>query len=58
MLRKVKNFGVEEGKKLGIKENKIAIAKSMLEKNIPLDVICEITGLTEKELKKITLNHL
>lgn len=48
-----KKEGKEEGKKEGIRENKLLIAKRMLEKNIDINVISECTGLSEKEIKTL-----
>lgn len=47
--------GIEKGIEQGIEQNKISTAKKMLEKNIDIDSIKEITGLSldeNKELKK------
>ena len=41
--------GVEEGKKEGV----IKTAKAMLEKNIPIETIMEITELTKEEIEKL-----
>ena len=49
--------GVEEGIKKGIEKGKkegiIKIAKAMLEKNIPIETIMEITELTKEKIEKI-----
>ncbi len=49
--------GVEEGIKKGIEKGKkegiIKIAKAMLEKNIPIETIMEITELTKEEIEKL-----
>ena len=47
------NRGKKEGKEEGIKENKLSVAKRMLEKNIDINVISECTGLSEKEIKTL-----
>ena len=39
--------------KNGEKQNKIKIAKKMLEKNHDIEEIMELTELTEEEIKKI-----
>ena len=48
------NKGITDGRKEGITEgelkNKKETAKKMLEKNIPLETIIEITGLTKEEI--------
>ncbi len=36
-----------------IKENKLSVAKRMLEKSIDINVISECTGLSEKEIKTL-----
>ena len=45
--------GIEKGKKEGIKEGVIKTAKAMLEKNIPIEAIMEITELTKEEIEKL-----
>jgi len=45
--------GKEEGKEEGSKESKIEIAKSMLKKNMAINLISELTGLTKEEIKKL-----
>jgi len=59
--RRVRNSLIEDaledgwnrGKKEGIKENKLSVAKRMLEKSIDINVISECTGLSEKEIKTL-----
>ena len=48
--------GEVQGKKLGIAIEKINIAKTMIQKKFNLDSISEITGLSIKELSKISIN--
>ena len=45
--------GEKKGKKEGKKEEKLAIAKKMKDKNIPIEQISEITGLSIEEIEKI-----
>ena len=49
--------GLEEGRKVGIEQgieqNKISIAKSMLQENIDVDIIAKCTGLSIDEISKI-----
>ena len=45
--------GVEQGIEKGSKENKIKIAKKLLEKNYSISEIKEITELTEDEINKL-----
>ena len=46
--------GEQIGLKKGIQKSKIEIAKKMIEKEIPIENICEITNLTKEEIEKIT----
>ena len=39
--------------KNGESKEKLKIAKEMLKKKIPIDMICEITKLTKEEIEKI-----
>lgn len=48
-----KELGIELGRKEGIKENQIEVAKKMKEKNIDIDIIEEITKLTKEEIEKL-----
>ena len=52
-----KKEGIEEGEKrgkeIGIKESQIKIAKEMLKKNLPINLISEITKLTEEEINEL-----
>ena len=45
--------GLEQGLQQGIKQSKIEIAKKSLEKNLPLETISEITGLSIKEIQEL-----
>ena len=49
--------GLEQGKKEGIEQGKAEqqkeIAKKMLDKNIPIDTIVEVTGLSKEEIEKL-----
>ena len=45
--------GLEEGKKLGEKNEKKEIAKKLLEKNIDIGIIIETTGITKEELESL-----
>ena len=47
------NKGKEEGKEEGKQENKEEIAKKLLNKNMPLKEISEITELTTQEIKNL-----
>ena len=45
--------GIKEGKLEGIKEGQISMAKSMKTKNLDINLISEITGLTIDEIEKL-----
>ncbi|MBQ8777630.1 MAG: hypothetical protein IJZ71_11000 [Treponema sp.] len=45
--------GREQGLEQGIKQVKIEVAKKSLEKNLPIETISEITGLSIKEIQEI-----
>ncbi|MBR2787490.1 MAG: hypothetical protein IKD76_08510, partial [Clostridia bacterium] len=45
--------GEENGKEIGEKENKIQIAKKMLEKGMPDEEIIELTGIVAEELNEL-----
>ena len=45
--------GFEEGKNSGIQKTKIETARKMLEKNMKLEDIIDITGLSKEEIQKI-----
>ena len=51
--RLLKNSFIEQGIEQGIEQNKIFTAKKMLEKNIDIDSIKEITGLSLDEIKEL-----
>lgn len=47
------NSSMDYSKKEGIKEGKKEDARKMKEKNIPIETIIEITGLTKEEIEKL-----
>lgn len=51
--RLLKNSFIEQGIEQGIEQNKISTAKKMLDKNIDIDSIKEITGLSLDEIKEL-----
>ena len=57
MLRREREDGFDEGKLEGIKEGEknkaVSMAKSMKTKNLDINLISEITGLTIDEIKKL-----
>ena len=52
-IKKGKLEGIKEGKLEGIKEGQISMAKSMKTKNLDINLISEITGLSIDEIKKL-----
>ena len=48
-----KSEGISEGISEGESQNTIKIAKKMLEKQIDIALIMEITGLTKEEIEKL-----
>ena len=48
-----KEEGIKESRAEGAKQNSCDIAKRMLEKGIDIEIISELTGLTEKEISKL-----
>ena len=52
-LAEGKKVGIAEGKTAGRKEEKIKIAKKLLEEGINIEIISNATGLTKEEIKKI-----
>lgn len=43
----------EEGYNKGIEEEKLNVAKKMLEENLPLEIISKITGLSNEEITEL-----
>ena len=52
-IKEGKLEGIKEGKLEGIKEGQISIAKTMKTKNLDINLISEITGLTIDEIEKL-----
>ena len=50
MIRNTQLFRAEEK---GREQANLEIAKKMIQKNIPMEQICEITGLDKKEIEKL-----
>ena len=48
-----KREGIKEGVTEGRKKERLENAKKMKEKNIPIETIVEITGLTKEEIEKL-----
>ena len=49
-----KKVAREEGRQEGHKEKSIEIAKKMKSKNMPIEEIIELTGLTKEEIESLT----
>ena len=45
--------GLEEGLQQGIEQEKLSTIKKMLEKNIDIDTICDITGFSKSKINEI-----
>ena len=45
--------GINQGMKQGLQKRNIEIAKSMLKKNMDIEDIIDITGLSKEEIKKL-----
>ena len=52
-IKKAKEQGIEQGIEKGIKENQILTAKNMKNKNMDINLINELTGLSIEEIKKL-----
>ena len=48
-----REFGKEEGIEIGKEKANLSIAKKMLEKNMSIDEISELTGLSIEEIEKL-----
>ena len=46
-------LGIKEGKKLGVKERNIEVAKNLLELQMKISDIIKVTGLSEKEINDL-----
>ena len=55
-LKRGEKIGISNGIIAGKKEMLIEIIKKMLFKNMRIEEICEITGLTKEEIEKINNN--
>ena len=53
MLSREREEGIEKGKLEGLKEGQISMAKTMKSKNMDINLISEITGLSIKEIRKL-----
>lgn len=53
MYRYAMTHGVEEGRKRGIEQSKIEIAKKLLSQNVNLEIIEKATGLQKEEIERL-----
>ncbi|PPS22246.1 Rpn family recombination-promoting nuclease/putative transposase, partial [Brachyspira murdochii] len=56
-IKKAKEQGIEQGIEKGIKENQILTAKNMKNKNMDINLISELTGLSIEEIKNYRKNN-
>ena len=54
--KKIQNSLLSEAKEEGISQEKVSIAKNMLNKNMPLEDISDITGLSIEEINELRKN--
>ena len=47
------NIGINQGINKGMKQEKIEIAKNLLEQNVDISIIMSATGLTKEEIEKL-----
>ena len=52
--KKIQNSLLSEAKEEGISQEKVNIAKNMLNKNMSIEDISDITGLSIEEINKLT----
>ena len=52
-IKNSKKEGFEEGETSGIQKNKIETARKMLQKNMKIEDIIDITGLSKKDIEKL-----
>ena len=53
MLEEERRLGIEEGIKQGIEQEKCSLAKSMKSKNMDIELISELTGLSIEEIENL-----
>jgi predicted transposase/invertase (TIGR01784 family) len=54
----IEQMGIEQGIEQGRDRERQAIALNLLRKNIPLETIAEVTGLTIEQLQQLQSNDL
>ena len=52
-LKEAREKGIEQGIEKGIEQEKIEIAKELLNNNVSLDIIMKSTGLSKEEIEKL-----
>ena len=52
-LEKAHNYDVKKAEEKGSKKRNMEIAKNMKEKDLNIELISEVTGLTKKEIEAI-----
>ena len=52
-LEEAREKGIEQGIEKGIEQEKIEIAKELLNNNVSLDIIMKSTGLSKEEIEKL-----
>ena len=52
-LETAEEKGIKKGKEQGVKAERLRTAKIMKQKNMPIDDIIDITGLTKEEIEKL-----
>ena len=45
--------GLEQGKKVGIKQNQQEVAKKLIKMKLSINQIIDVTGLTKEEVEKL-----
>jgi len=53
VIRKSRMEGIMEGKREGVMEGKMGTAKNMLAKNLPEELIVEVTGLSLEQIEAL-----
>jgi len=51
--REAEEKGLKKGKKIGMEEEKLIIAKNLLEKGSTPEFVCEITGLSLEKIEEL-----
>ena len=54
LLSEARENGINDGISKGVSQEKVSIAKNMLNKNMSIEDISDITGLSIEEINKLT----